>query len=163
PHGVPILFWQRGGPGGDMVNQWSAEIESPFNLLPNFGLAVLIVPLAGREGYGPAFYSLLAEGENFGRVDLAEGAEIVAQLVARGSAPSDQTGVAGCSFGGYYASQLIALYPDLVAAANPQCALQDLFVEWQLGYAHVLSYLVGHTPMEGVERYRQVSPMYLAS
>jgi dipeptidyl aminopeptidase/acylaminoacyl peptidase len=162
PRGVPIVFWQQGGPGGDMVNQWSAGVESPFNLLPNFGLAVLIVPLAGREGYGPAFYTRLVEGDNFGRVDLAEGAEIVEQLIARGYATRDQIGVTGCSYGGYYASQLIALYPDLVAAANPQCALQDLFVEWQLGYAHVLSYLVGHTPMENVERYRQVSPMYLA-
>jgi dipeptidyl aminopeptidase/acylaminoacyl peptidase len=163
PRGVPLLVWQKGGPGADMVNQWSADVESPFNLLPNFGLAVLMVPLAGREGYGPAFYSRLAEGENFGQVDVAEGAEIVEQLIARGYTTREQVGVTGCSYGGYYASQLIALYPGLVAAANPQCALQDLFVEWQLGYAHVLSYVVGHTPMESVERYRQVSPLYLAA
>ncbi len=107
----------------------ATAVESPFNLLPNFGLAVLIVPLAGREGYGPAFYNRLAEGENFWHVDLAEGAEIVEQVVARGYATREQIGVTDCSYGGYYASQLVALYPHLLAAANPQCALQDLFVE----------------------------------
>jgi dipeptidyl aminopeptidase/acylaminoacyl peptidase len=162
PRGVPILLWQRGGPGGVMVNQWMASVEDPFNLLPNFGLAVLIVPLAGREGYGPESYRRLAEGENFGWVDLADGAAIVEQLIARGYAAREQIGVTGCSYGGYYASQLIALYPAVVAAANPQCALQDTFVEWQLGYMTFLSYLVGRTPLESVERHRQVSPMYLA-
>ena len=160
PVDSPIVFWQQGGPGFSMVNEFAIEVEMPFNLLPNFGIAVLSVPLAGREGFGAEFYRLQADDNNFGQVDIIEGVEIAAQLVGEGWARPNQLGISGCSYGGYFAAQTITQFPDVFAAANPQCSLLDAFTEWQLGYSSLLSYLTGLTPMEAPERYRQLSPLY---
>lgn len=162
PQGVPIVVWQQGGPGASMANEFATEVEMPLNLLPNFGLAVLVVPLSGREGFGPELYNALADDQNFGEVDVREGAEIIGQMIQQGWTTAAQVGITGCSYGGYYAAQSITQFPQLFAAANPQCTLLDTFTEWQLGYSSLLSYLVGQTPMEAPDRYRQTSPLYNA-
>ncbi|HEX2077866.1 MAG TPA: prolyl oligopeptidase family serine peptidase, partial [Longimicrobium sp.] len=84
------------------------------------------------------------------------------QLVAMGWTSYDRVGVSGCSYGGYFAAQAIVRHPQTFAAANPQCALLDTLTEFQLGYATLISYLVGQTPMEWPEAHRRVSPLYLA-
>jgi dipeptidyl aminopeptidase/acylaminoacyl peptidase len=162
PVETPMVFWQQGGPGFSMVNEFAVEVEMPFNLLPNFGIPVLSVPLAGREGFGADLYRLQADDHNFGQVDIIEGVEIASQLVSRNWVGANQLGVTGCSYGGYYAAQAIAAFPDVFAASNPQCSLLDAFTEWQLGYSSLLSYLTGKTPMEAPEIYRQISPLYSA-
>lgn len=162
PQGVPIVFWQQGGPGFSMANEFATDVEMPLNLLPNFGLPVLVVALAGREGYGPGLYRSQADGQNFGHIDMLEGEEIIGQIIGQGWTTSGQVGVTGCSYGGYYAAQVTARFPHVFAASNPQCSLLDAFTEWQLGYSSLLSYLVGQTPMENPERYGQISPLYNA-
>lgn len=162
PQQVPIVFWQQGGPGFSMANEFAVEVEMPLNLLPNFGIAVLSVPLSGREGFGPDFYRLQADGQNFGSSDILEGADIAAELVGDRWTTSRQLGLTGCSYGGYYTSQMISRFPNIFAAANPQCSLLDTFVEWQLGYSSLLSYLAGTTPMENPSLYQQMSPLYNA-
>ncbi|WP_035988033.1 alpha/beta hydrolase family protein [Leptolyngbya sp. KIOST-1] len=163
PQGVPIVLWQQGGPGFSMTHEFATEVEMPLNLLPNFGLAVLVVPLAGREGFGPELYRALADGQNFGHLDVGEGADIIGQLIQRGWTTAAQVGVTGCSYGGYYAAQLMAQFPQLVAAANPQCSLLDTLTEWQLGYSSLLSFLMGQTPMEAPHSYIEASPLYRAT
>jgi dipeptidyl aminopeptidase/acylaminoacyl peptidase len=83
-------------------------------------------------------------------------------MIQQGWTTAAQVGITGCSYGGYYAAQSITQFPQLFAAANPQCTLLDTFTEWQLGYSSLLSYLVGQTPMEAPDRYRQTSPLYNA-
>lgn len=163
PQQVPLVFWQEGGPGIPMSNQFATNVETPLNLLPNFGIAVLVVPLTGREGFGPAFYRAQAEGQNFGHIDLAEGRDIVQQMVQQGWANAGQIGVSGCSYGGYYAAQSLRQFPGLFAAANPQCSLLDALTEWQLGYSDRISYLVGQAPMENPSAYLTISPLYGAT
>lgn len=163
PQGVPIVVWQQGGPGFSMVNEFATEVEMPLNLLPNFGLAVLVVPLSGREGFGPEFYRALADNQNFGQIDLQEGAAIVRQMIQQGWTTAAQVGITGCSYGGYYTAQFTSQFPRLAAAANPQCSLLDTLTEWQLGYSSLLSYLVGQTPMEAPNAYLQASPLYNAA
>lgn len=160
PQGVPLVFWQEGGPGFSMANAFATEVEAPLNLLPNFGIAVLVVPLTGREGFGPDFYRAQAEGQNFGHIDLAEGRDIVQHVVQQGWAQASQIGVSGCSYGGYFAAQSLRQFPGLFAAANPQCSLLDTLTEWQLGYSALLSYLVGQVPMEDPTAYTAISPLY---
>ncbi|MBE9139363.1 S9 family peptidase [Nodosilinea sp. LEGE 07088] len=162
PEQVPIVLWQQGGPGFSMANEFATEVEMPLNLLPNFGLAVLVVPLSGREGFGPDFYRALANPDNFGQVDIQEGAEIIGQMIQQGWTTTAQIGVTGCSYGGYYTAQLVTQFPRLVAAANPQCSLLDTLTEWQLGYSSLLSYLMGQTPMEAPAAYQRSSPLYNA-
>jgi dipeptidyl aminopeptidase/acylaminoacyl peptidase len=163
PVQMPIVVWQQGGPGASMANEFAAAVEMPLNLLPNFGLAVLVVPLAGREGFGPEQFRALADDQNFGQIDIREGADIVEQMVRRGWTTSGQVGVTGCSYGGYFAAQLIAQFPQRVGAANPQCTLLDTLTEWQLGYSSLLSYLMGQTPMEAPQAYLGASPLYSAA
>ena len=107
-------------------------------------------------------YRLQAEGNNFGQVDIIEGVEVAAQVVGQGWARPDQLGITGCSYGGYFTAQAIAQFPEVFAAANPQCSFLDAFTEWQLGYSSLLSYLTGRTPMEAPELYQAISPLYSA-
>jgi dipeptidyl aminopeptidase/acylaminoacyl peptidase len=163
PKNVPVVVWQEGGPGGTMTNEWGGNVEKPFNVLPNFGIAVLLLPLPGREGHGPKFYNALADARNFGSIDIDEGAQAVQQMIRRGWTSRGKVGVSGCSYGGYFATQSIVRHPDLYAAANTQCTLLDLFTEWELGYTPVLSYLEGRTPILDSAEYLRDSPIYNAS
>lgn len=162
PRNVPLIAWQQGGPGGTITNEWGGNVEMPFNLLPNFGMAVLVLPLPGREGYGPQFYNDLANGTNFGQIDVDEGAQAVEQLIAAGWTSRGRIGVTGCSYGGYFTSQSITRYPELYAAANTQCTLLDLFNEWQFGFTPFLSYLEGRAPTADPAEYARDSPLYNA-
>ena len=158
-----MVVWQEGGPTAPMVNQWGAITERPFDLLPHFGMSVLVVPLPGRYGFGPEFLNGLADNTNFGQIDIQEGAEIVQQSISRGYTKAGSVGVTGCSYGGYFASQSIVSYPDLYAAANSQCTLLDLFNEWQLGYTAYISYLEGRVPTIDPAEYLKDSPFYHAN
>jgi dipeptidyl aminopeptidase/acylaminoacyl peptidase len=162
PKNVPVVVWQQGGPGGTMTDEWGGNVEQPFNVLPNFGIAVLVLPLPGREGYGPKFYNALADARNFGSIDIDEGAQAVQQMIRRGWTSKGKVGISGCSYGGYYTTQSIVRHPDLYAAANTQCTLLDLFTEWELGYTPVLSYLEGRTPILDSAEYLRDSPIYNA-
>lgn len=158
PRNAPIVVWQEGGPGSLMVSQWGAIVERPFNLLPNFGISLLVLPLQGREGWGANFYNDLAGGRNFGAVDVDDGAEAARQMVARGYTSPARLGITGCSYGGYYAAQSISRHPDLYAAANLQCSLLDTITEWQTGFTWLISYLMGSTPSEEPDEYVRDAP-----
>jgi dipeptidyl aminopeptidase/acylaminoacyl peptidase len=146
-----------------MTNRWGANVENPYNLLPNFGVAVLVLPLPGREGFGPHFYNDLANGRNFGQIDIDEGAQAVEQLIRMGYTSREQVGITGCSYGGYFTSQSITQYPTLYAAANTQCSLLDLVTEWQTGYTPVVSYLEGQPPTVDPAEYTKDSPFFQAA
>jgi dipeptidyl aminopeptidase/acylaminoacyl peptidase len=158
-----MVVWQEGGPTAPMLNQWGTITERPFDLLPHFGMSVLVVPLPGRYGFGAAFLNGLADNANFGQIDINEQAEIVRQSISRGYTKAGSVGVTGCSYGGYFASQSIVSYPDLYAAANSQCTLLDLFNEWQLGFTAYMSYLEGRVPTVDPVEYLKDSPFYHAA
>ena len=159
PANVPIVVWQQGGPTGYMGNEWGGSVEQPFSILPNFGFAMLVVPLEGRVNFGPDRLNALADGRNFGQVDVDEGANIAQQVIDRGWTRQDQLGIVGCSYGGYFTSQSITEHPDLYAAANTQCTLLDLFDEYENGYKSYISYLMGRTPMEDPVEVERDSPV----
>lgn len=163
PRNVPIVMWQEGGPGGTMTNAWGSNVENPYNLLPNFGIAVAVIPLPGREGLGAGFYNGLSDGRNFGSIDIDEGAEIVDQMIRRGYTSRGRVGVSGCSYGGYFTSESITRYPNTYAAANTQCTLLDLFNEWQFGFTPFVSYLEGRAPTADPQEYAKDSPVYNAT
>ena len=123
PRDVRIVVWQEGGPGIPMTNNWAANVENPYALLPNLGVAVLVVPLSGRYGLGPRTYSALYDKANFGQIDIDEQAQIVRQMIARRWTSKGKVGITGCSYGGYFTLQSLVRHPDLYAAANAQCAV----------------------------------------
>ncbi len=162
PRDVRIVVWQEGGPGIPMTNAWAANVENPYALLPNLGVAVLVVPLSGRPGLGPRVYSALYDKANFGQIDIDEQAQIVRQMIARRWTSKGKIGITGCSYGGYFTLQSLARYPDLYAAANAQCAILDGVVEWSRGFAMLMPYLEGVPPWNADAEYRRDSPIYNA-
>lgn len=157
---LPMVLWQQGGPGVEMVNQWGAVAEAPFNLLPNFGIAVLVLPLEMRPGWGAANWNRLADGKNYGQVDIDAAAQFMRKLIAKGYTAADRIGITGCSYGGYFTSQSITRHPGLYRAANPQCSLLDLVTEFETGYASFIGYLEGRTPFAALSEYRRDSPVF---
>ncbi|HEY1014939.1 MAG TPA: prolyl oligopeptidase family serine peptidase [Herpetosiphonaceae bacterium] len=162
PKNSPIVLWQEGGPTAPFLNQWSTNVENPTNLLANFGMPVLFVPLPGRLGFGPEFLNALADNRNFGQIDIDEAAEIVEQLVQKGWTASGKVGITGCSYGGYFTSQSITRHPQRYAAANTQCTLLDTASEWHFGLA-LIGYLEGTTPMADPAEFASDSPINRAS
>lgn len=163
PRDVPLVVWQEGGPGVPIINVWQTNVENPYGLIPNLGMALLVVPLAGRHGYGPAAYDQLADNNNFGQRDIDEMAEVVRQMIRRGYTSQGKIGITGCSYGGYFSWQSIIRHPDLYAAANPQCALVDAVTEWSRGFPTLMPYLQEEPPFADPEEYQQDSPFYNAS
>lgn len=163
PKNVPLVLWQDGGPFGDAyVNIFGTSVEYPFNLLPQFGMALLFVPFSGRDGFGAAFQNALYDNHNFGQLDIDEGAEVMRQALSRGYTSQTKTGITGCSYGGYFTSQSISRYPDLYAAANTQCTLLDFNNEWEFGFTPLVSYIMGSTPTSDPNEYIKDSPFYNA-
>lgn len=162
PRNRPIVVWQEGGPGVRMNSFWLANVENPYTLLPGMGIALLVTPLAGRPGYTPATFNALADGANFGQIDIDEQAEIVRQMIQRGWTSRGKIGITGCSYGGYFTLQSLVRHPDLYTAANPQCALVDMITEWTRGYAALMPYLEGLPPYNNPAEYRRDSPAYNA-
>ena len=162
PRDVRIVVWQAGGPGVPMTNTWAAEVENPYALLPNLGVAVLVVPLSGRYGLGPRAYSALYDKANFGQIDIDEQAQIVRQMITRRWTSKGKVGITGCSYGGYFTLQSLVRHPGLYAAANAQCAILDNVVEWSRGYAVLMPYLEGVPPWAADAEYQRDSPIYNA-
>lgn len=160
PKDVRLIVWQEGGPNVPMLNQWMANVENPYALLPSFGFALLITPVAGRHGYTPEVFNSLVDNANFGQIDIDEQAEIVQQAITRGWTSKGKVGITGCSYGGYFTMQSIVRYPDLYAAANPQCAFIDVLSEWKLGSVILPPYLEGLPPYKALSEYVKDSPSY---
>jgi dipeptidyl aminopeptidase/acylaminoacyl peptidase len=162
PRNSRIVVWQEGGPGPAMTNQWLANVENPYALLPGMGVPLLVTPVAGRAGYTAAAFNALADGANFGSVDVDEQAEIVNQMITRGWTSRGKVGITGCSYGGYFTLQSVVRHPDLYAAANPQCALVDVTTDWTRGFDALIPYLEGLPPYSVPDEYRRDSPLYNA-
>ncbi len=156
----PVVVWQQGGPGGQLVSDFGTSVESPYSVLPHFGIPVFVANAAGRSVKDPQFYSDMAEGTNFGQLDIDQIAAGVDALVDQDIADPERVGITGCSYGGYFTLQSLRAYPDLYAAGNAQCSLTDLFEEFTFGYTPFISYLMGSSPMANPGEYRIDSPMY---
>jgi len=158
----PAVVWQQGGPGGQMYNMWGSSVESPYSLLPAFGVPVIIVNGSGRTSDGAQFYADMADGTNFGQRDIRDVKEAVDHLVGLGVVDPDAVGVTGCSYGGYFTLQSLVELPDFYAAGNSQCSLNDMMYEYHFGWAPFLAYLMGRAPTMDPAEYVKDSPAFRA-
>jgi len=160
PRNAPIVLFQQGGPGPAMANRWGATSEDPFNLLPNFGIGLLVMTFPGREGWGPEVFTALKADRNFGQLDIDEAAEVIEYLIHQGYTARDRVGITGCSYGGYFTTQSIVRHPDLYAAANAQCSLLDLAHVWEyLPGRPDVTFWEGRTPASDPAEYAADSPI----
>jgi dipeptidyl aminopeptidase/acylaminoacyl peptidase len=156
----PVVVWQQGGPGGQIVDDFGTHVEAPYSLLPQFGIPVFLANAAGRTVQNEQFYSDMAAGRNFGQLDIQQIKEGVDALVARKLVDPKKVGITGCSYGGYFTLQSIRTYPGVYAAANAQCSLSDLFEEFTFGYTPFVAYLMGRAPMADPAEYLKDAPFY---
>lgn len=163
PSQQSVVFWQEGGPGGEMLAGWGVRVEYPITLLPTFGISVLMVPLHQRPGNSVEAWNALADGDNFGTIDVDALAEIATQLVERGWASPRGLGLSGCSYGGFLSAHSAVRHPGLWAATNPQCTAADWISEFQTGYTPLTGYLFGAVPQDAWERYITASPGFFGA
>ena len=158
----PVVVWQMGGPGGQILNRWATSVESPFSMLPNFDIPVFMVNGSGRLSNGPDFYTDMSQGRNFGQRDILDVKEGVEHLIEMGVVDPDAVAVTGCSYGGYFTLQSLVEYPDFYAAGNTQCTLNDLMYEYNFGWAQTIGALMGRPPTSDPAEYVKDSPTYRA-
>lgn len=158
----PVVVWQQGGPGGQMINTWGTSVESPYTLLPAFGIPVFMVNGAGRLSNGSKFYSDMADGANYGQRDILDVKEGVDELIELEIADPKAIGVTGCSYGGYFTLQSLVEFPEFYRAGNAQCSLNDLMWEFNLGWSPFLGYLMGRAPSGDPDEYLKDSPTFRA-
>jgi dipeptidyl aminopeptidase/acylaminoacyl peptidase len=163
PEPMPVVVWQQGGPGGQMVNVWGTSVESPYTLLPAFGIPVFMVNGSGRQSNGAQFYSDMADGTSFGQRDIADVKEGVDHLIELDVVDPAAVGVTGCSYGGYFTLQSLVEYPSFYKAGNAQCSLNDVLWEFNFGWSPFIGYLMGSSTTANPEEYIEDSPIYNAS
>jgi dipeptidyl aminopeptidase/acylaminoacyl peptidase len=103
---VPALVWVHGGPGGQTMRGYSAQIQ----YLVNHGYAVLGINNRGSSGYGKTFFT--ADDRKHGREPLWDCVEAKTFLASLGYIDSERIGIIGGSYGGYMTLAALAFRPE---------------------------------------------------
>ncbi len=103
---VPALVWVHGGPGGQTMRGYSAQIQ----YLVNHGYAVLGINNRGSSGYGKTFFT--ADDRKHGREPLWDCIEAKTFLASLGHIDPQRIGIAGGSYGGYMTLAAMAFRPE---------------------------------------------------
>jgi dipeptidyl aminopeptidase/acylaminoacyl peptidase len=103
---VPALLWVHGGPGGQSIPRYSAEMQ----FLINHGYALYAINNRGSSGYGKSF--LAADDLKHGREPLWDCVDAKGLLKSYDWIDPDKIGIMGGSYGGYMTLAALTLTPD---------------------------------------------------
>lgn len=156
PIGTIVLV--HGGPR----DRFEARFDPQVQYLVSEGFNVFMPNYRGSTGYGLSFQeSIKAEG--WGGIEQDDIRTGIEALIKAGIAHAGKIGITGTSYGGYSSWHAVTHWPrKLVAAAAPICGMTDLVVDFRTtrGDLRTLSQaMMGGTPEEVPERYRQRSPI----
>jgi dipeptidyl aminopeptidase/acylaminoacyl peptidase len=149
----------HGGPSYHLMDKVSLEtqyyVHHGFNVFePNY---------RGSTGFSLAFREAIKK-EGWGGIEQEDIRTGIEALIGAGIAKHGKVGVTGTSYGGYSAWCAITRYPpEIVAAAAPVCGMTDLVVDYETTRADLRplsAEMMGGTPEEVPERYRERSPLY---
>ncbi|HET7060854.1 MAG TPA: prolyl oligopeptidase family serine peptidase, partial [Nitrosospira sp.] len=104
---VPALVYVHGGPGGQTMHGYSAQIQ----YLVNHGYAVLGINNRGSSGYGKTFFT--AANRKHGREPLWDCVEAKTYLASLGYIDPERIGIMGASYGGYMTLSALAFRPEV--------------------------------------------------
>ncbi|WP_245728060.1 alpha/beta hydrolase family protein [Nitrosovibrio tenuis] len=113
PHGasgsnrVPAIVYVHGGPGGQTMRGYNAQIQ----YLVNHGYAVLGINNRGSSGYGKTFFT--AANRKHGREPLWDCVEAKTYLASLGYIDHERIGIMGASYGGYMTLSALAFRPEV--------------------------------------------------
>ncbi|MEN3274718.1 MAG: hypothetical protein V7631_508 [Massilia sp.] len=103
---VPAVVLVHGGPGGQTMRGYSAQVQ----YLVNHGYAVLGINNRGSSGYGKTFFT--ADDRKHGREPLWDCIEAKTWLASLGWVDPERIGIMGGSYGGYMTLAAMAFRPE---------------------------------------------------
>lgn len=103
---VPAVVYVHGGPGGQTMRGYSAQIQ----YLVNHGYAVLGINNRGSSGYGKTFFT--ADDRKHGMEPLWDCVEAKTWLASLGLVDPERIGIMGGSYGGYMTLAALAFRPE---------------------------------------------------
>ena len=104
---VPAIVYVHGGPGGQTMRGYNAQIQ----YLVNHGYAVLGINNRGSSGYGKTFFT--AANRRHGREPLWDCVEAKTYLASLGYIDHERIGIMGASYGGYMTLSALAFRPEV--------------------------------------------------
>lgn len=104
---VPAIVYVHGGPGGQTMRGYNAQIQ----YLVNHGYAVLGINNRGSSGYGKTFFT--AANRKHGREPLWDCVEGKTYLASLGYIDRERIGIMGASYGGYMTLAALAFRPEV--------------------------------------------------
>lgn len=103
---VPAIVYVHGGPGGQTMRGYNAQIQ----YLVNHGYAVLGINNRGSSGYGKTFFT--ADDRKHGREPLWDCVEAKTWLASLGYIDPERVAIMGGSYGGYMTLAAMAFRPE---------------------------------------------------
>ena len=103
---VPAVVYVHGGPGGQTMRGYNAQIQ----YLVNHGYAVLGINNRGSSGYGKTFFT--ADDRKHGQEPLWDCVEAKTWLASLGWVDPQRIGIMGGSYGGYMTLAALAFRPE---------------------------------------------------
>lgn len=103
---VPAIVYVHGGPGGQTMRGYNAQIQ----YLVNHGYAVLGINNRGSSGYGKTFFA--AANRKHGREPLWDCVEAKTYLASLDYIDHERIGIMGASYGGYMTLAALAFRPE---------------------------------------------------
>lgn len=131
-HKVPAIVYVHGGPGGQTMRGYNAQIQ----YLVNHGYAVLGINNRGSSGYGKTFFT--AANRKHGREPLWDCVEAKTYLASLGYIDRERIGIMGASYGGYMTLSALAFRPeafkvgvDIFGVSNWLRTLESIPAYWE--------------------------------
>ena len=103
---APALVFVHGGPGGQTMSGYSAQVQ----YYVNHGYVVLGINNRGSSGYGKAFFA--ADDRKHGREPLWDCVDAKKYLAGLPYVDASRIGIMGGSYGGYMVLAALAFQPD---------------------------------------------------
>jgi len=158
---VPAVVFVHGGPGGQTMRGYSAQIQ----YLVNHGYAVLGINNRGSSGYGKTFFR--ADDRKHGMEPLWDCVEAKTWLASRGYIDPERIGIMGGSYGGYMVLAALAFRPeafkvgiDIFGVSNWVRTLESIPPYWE-AQRLALYDEIGH-PVKDKEFLVATSPLFHA-
>ena len=158
---VPAMVYVHGGPGGQTMRGYSAQIQ----YLVNQGYAVLGINNRGSSGYGKSFFT--ADDRKHGREPLWDCIEAKTYLASLGYIDPQRIGIMGGSYGGYMVLAAMAFRPeafkvgiDIFGVSNWVRTLESIPPYWE-SQRKALYDEIGD-PIKEKERLVATSPLFHA-
>ncbi|MBU7038367.1 MAG: S9 family peptidase [Theionarchaea archaeon] len=152
---APLVVYCHGGPNFATLNIWDPELQA----LVKAGYHVFAPNFRGSTTFGSAFKNHNTGDIGGGDIkDVSYGAKYACKVLGVEGKPA----IAGGSYGGYLTLQALTTQPEEWAGGVALIPLLDLLGTYEMVDAHyraLLVYLLGGTPEEKRDLYRERSPI----